>query len=74
MKKFIIEILSASLLYCKYSELFIDKLEQLTAYKMPVKEISKDSELAVVKINESVIIEFKLSETGYVTAIDCHDA
>ena len=74
MKKFIINILSASFMHCKYSELFIDKLEQLTEYKMRVKEIGKDSELAVVKINESVVVEFKLSETGYVTAIDCYNA
>lgn len=73
MKKFIIAILSASCLYCKYSSLFIDKIGLLMAYKYSVVEVYHNDNEAVLQIGEEVLVTFKIASNGYVTGIDVED-
>ena len=74
MKKVIIAILTGPFYRCLYAKgLFIDKIGQLMNYELPVEETYRDNEKAILQVNETIRIIFKLSKTGYVESIDVED-
>ena len=74
MKKVIIAILTGPFYRCLYAkDLFVDKIGQLMNYALPVKEVSHNGDKAVLQVNETIRIVFKLTKTGYVEDIDVED-
>lgn len=73
MKKFIISLLNAYFLNTLYGAIVLEKLERFLGYHMPVKEVRNTGTAVTIKVNDCVIVHFKLNARGYISKIDVEE-
>ena len=71
MKKTLLAILRTLFLNCSYSsDLVPKKISQLIGFTYAVNEVSKNDDIVIVQVNETLQIIFTLTPKSYIRDID----
>lgn len=74
MKRFFTSVLNAHFKNCLYGNSFIQKLAELINNEYPIKEIFNNGSDIRINIDNTCIVELKLSPAGYIRTIDVMEA